>query len=171
MKTFIAVVTLLGATACHSADIANKPCQLQKLSILPADARNETYVGTSGNIEVQFRNENAPAVTDVFPDPVVTIKDGQTGQSCEIKGGTGIWSGKSVYLDADKRVLVLNEYSGATDLLAFYRPTNCERLTEMDVSNQQWEILKDSIHLGPRQFKLDSRCLTQAPSHNSTKVK
>lgn len=123
MKTFIAVVTLLGSTACHSADIANKPCQLQKLSILPADARNEIYAGMSGNIEVQFRNENAPAVTDVFPDSVVTIRDRRNGQSCEIKDGTGIWSGKSVYLDADKRVLVLNEYSGATDLLAFYRPT------------------------------------------------
>ena len=161
MKTYIAMVALLGSTACHSADMAIKPCQLQKLAIVPTDASNNTYVGVSGEIEVRFRNENAPAAADVFPDPVVTVKNRRSGYSCEIKDGAGIWSGKSVYLDADKRVLVLNEYSGASDVLAFYQPSNCKRLAEVNVSNQRWEVRNDRIRLGPQHLQLDSRCLTQ----------
>ena len=163
MKTSLAAVGLLGLTACHSANMANKPCQLQKLTIVPADAGNTTYVGASGDIEVRFRNENAPAVADVFPDPVVTVTNRRNGHSCDITDGAGVWSGKSVYLDADTRVLVLNEYSGASDVLAFYQPSNCKRLMELDVSNEQWEVDTGHIRLGSQQLRLDSRCSTQTP--------
>lgn len=166
MKLFIALVTLLGLAACHSTDVASKRCELQRLSILSTDSsRNEIYAGRSGDIEVQFRNENAPTAADVFPDPLVTINNRATGKSCDIKDGGGIWSGKSVYLDADRRILILNEYSGANDSLIFYNPMTCERLTQIDVSNKQWAILKDRIRLGQQELTLDSRCLAQALKH------
>lgn len=149
MKKFIVFWGLLGLAGCHSPQAISKDCMLQKIPVISTDpSRNEVYAGKGVAIEVQFRNENAPKPADIFPDPRVTVKNLTTAKSCDIKDGTGIWSGKSVYLDANERVLVLNEYSGSSDTLIFYDPRTCHRLAELDVSNRRWEISADRIRTG-----------------------
>ena len=162
MKSFIPLAIWLGVSACQTMPTASEPCELRRLSLVSTDPlRNEIYAGMSGDIEVQFRNENAPTAADVFPEPRVTIKNRATGKSCDITDG-GIWTGHSVYWDAGGRVLVLHEYSGSNDSLVFFNPTSCERLAQIDVSNNDWEILRDRIRVGRQQFVLDSRCVARA---------
>lgn len=149
MKKLIILLGLLGLAGCHSSPATSKNCVLQKIPVISSDpARNEVYTGKGAAIEVQFRNENAPKPADIFPDPRVTVKNITTAESCDIKDGSGIWSGKAVYLEASEHVLVLNEYSGSSDTLIFYDPKTCRRLAELDVSNRRWEIATDRIRTG-----------------------
>ena len=173
MKGFTILLGVLGLAGCHASTITSKECVLQKIPVVSADpSRNEAYVARAMTIEVRFRNENAPNPAEVFPDPLVTVKNLTTAKSCDIKDGYGIWS--SVYLDANERVLVLNGYSGASDTLYFYNPKTCDKLAELDVSGKRWEISGDRIRthqycMGDdvtscpslQEFRLDSRCLVK----------
>jgi hypothetical protein len=173
MKGFIILLGVFGLAGCHVSVIPSKDCVLQKIPVISTDPlRNETYVARAMTIEVQFRNENAPNPAEVFPDPLVTVKNITTAKSCDIKDGHGIWS--SVYLDANERVLILNAYSGASDTLYFYDPKTCHKLAELDVSNKSWEISGDRIRTGQhckdngiascrsiQELRLDSQCLVK----------
>ena len=123
---------------------------------------------------MHFRNEDAPNPAEVFPDPLVTVKNVKTAKSCDILDGSGIRSDKSVYLDTSNRMLILYQYSGSNDFLIFYDPNTCQKLTEIDVSGKSWEISGDRISthqycmgndLTPcptiQEFKLDNRCLAK----------
>ena len=175
MKGFIILLGILGLASCHASVIPSKDCALQKILVRSTDpSRNEVYVAKRQGIEVQFRNENAPKPVEVFPDPLVTVKNITAAKSCDIRDGNGIWSGKSVYFDADERALILNEYSGATDALNFYDPKTCQRLAQLDVSNKRWEISGDRIRTGEhckddgitscrsiQELRLDNHCLVK----------
>jgi len=149
MNRYLIFVGYLGLVGCHSSLAIGSDCTLSKISVTTTDpSRNEVYAGKAQTIEVQFRNENAPKTADVYPYPQVTVRNLSTAKYCDIKDGNGIWSGKSVYLDKNERVLVLNEYSGASDTLAFYDTRTCRRLSELDVSSRRWEIAEDRIRIG-----------------------
>lgn len=171
MKGFIILLGVFGLASCHASAIPSKDCVLQKIPVISSDpSRNEIYVAKRMAIEVQFRNENAPNPAEVFPDPLVAVKNLTTAKSCYIKDGHGIWS--SVYLDANEHVLILNAYSGASDTLYFYDPKTCHKLAELDVSGKSWEISGDRIRTHQycmgndvtpcpsiQEFRLDNRCL------------
>lgn len=162
-RAFIALVALPALSACQPTESTREPCELRSLSIVSTDPlRNEIYAGRGGDIEVQFRNENAPTAADVFPEPRVTIQNRATGKSCDITDG-GIWTGDSVYLDAAGRALVLHEYHTNYDSLRFFNPLSCEQLAQIDVSNQDWQVLRDRIRRGREELMLDSRCLARVP--------
>ena len=100
MKQFLIVLGVVALASCHASVIPNKECTLQKIpAISTSPSRNEIYVARGKVIEVQFRNENAPITAEVFPDPLITVKNLTSSKSCDIKDGNGIWSGKSIYLD------------------------------------------------------------------------
>jgi hypothetical protein len=169
----VVCIGLLGLAGCQAPQAAESSCDLQKISVVSTDpARNEVYVARAAGVEVQFRNENAPAPAEVFPDPRVTVRDLESARSCDIQDNGGIWSGRSVYLDTRARVLVLNAYSGSSDALIFYDPTTCQKLAELDVSGKRWEILGDRVRTGQecsgedvascktiQELSLGARCL------------
>ena len=173
MKEFIVLLGVLGLASCYTPQVVGKDCALKKIPIVSTDpSRNETYAARTVTTEVQFRNEDAPNPAEVFPEPLVTVKNLTTTKSCDIRDGSGIWS--SVYVDVNERVLVLNGYSGSRDTLYFYNPNTCQKLTELDVSGKSWEISGDRIRthqycmgndLTPcpstQEFKLDNRCLAK----------
>lgn len=170
-SVFLGLLGLLGLASCHMSQSLAKDCALQKIPIVSTDSsRNEIYAARTVTIEVQFRNEDAPNPAEVFPDPLVTVKNLTTAKSCDIKDGYGIWS--SVYLDANERALILNEYSGSSQILLFYDPKTCRKLAKLDVSGKSWEISGDRIRthqycmgddIAPcpstQEFRLDNRCL------------
>ena len=169
---------LVGLLGCQVSTIAGNECMLQRIPVKSTDPlRNEVYVARAKGIEVRFRNENAPTPAEVFPDSLVTVRNLKTAQSCEVKNGSGIWSGQSVYLDANERLLILNAYSGASDTLVFSNPKTCQGLAEVDVSNKRWEISGNSIRTGERfrgdhvdscrsirVLRLDESCSVKADS-------
>ena len=171
MKEFVGLIGLLALTGCYTPQVIGKDCALKKIPIVSTDpSRNEIYVARTATTEVQFRNEDAPNPAEVFPEPLVRVKNLKTTKSCDIKDGSGIWS--SAYLDVNERVLVLNGYSGSKDTLYFYNPATCQKLAELDVSGKSWEIFEDRIRtqqycmgndLTPcpssQEFKLNHRCL------------
>ena len=175
MKGLITLLGFLSLVSCHAMAIPDKDCVLQNIPVVSTDLlRNEVYVARKKAIEVHFRNENAPKPAEIFPDPLVTVRHLNTAKSCDIADGDGIWSGKSVYLDANEHILILNEYSGANDTLVFYDTRNCHRLDELDVSGKRWQISGDRIRTGQhcegdavtscrsiQELKLDRHCLAK----------
>lgn len=171
MKGLITLLGFLSLVSCHAMAIPDKDCVLQNIPVVSTDSlRNETYAARTTTIEVLFRNEDAPNPAKVFPDPLVTVKNLTTAKSCDIKDDYGIWS--SVYLDVNERVLILNEYSGSSEILFFYDPKTCRKLAKLDVSGKSWEIsggrirthqycMGDDVTPCPstQEFRLDNRCL------------
>ena len=124
-------------------------CNLRNIQIKSDDVLlNADYSAKSGLFNVQFRNEDAPNVVDVFPDPLVVVKNLKTASACEIVDANGIWSGKAVYVDNVNQVLLLNEYSGSTAVLILYDMTTCKRLDEINVSGSHFEVATNHIRTG-----------------------
>ena len=173
MKIFVIILGMLAAGISLASQASGKECALNKLPIRSTNpSLNKIYAGKVGSIEVRFHNENAPKPADIFPDPRVVVRNLTTAKSCYIKDGSGIWSGTAVYLDANERVLVLNEFSGSSDLLVLYDPKTCRRLAELDVSSRQWAVSADRIRTGQdchgdgvsscryiQEWMLDTHCM------------
>lgn len=178
MQRVVVMGGLFVLSACHMPVMADKACTMEHVPVVAADsARRDVYIGKSSTVLIKFHNENAPKAADVFPDSSVRVERVGAGASsaCEIKEGQGIWSGKKVYLERRAQVLLLNEYSGASDSLSFFSTQTCAKLDELDVSGRRWEVLPDRIRLGRhcrddtvascqeiQDIKLTARCLPDA---------
>jgi len=122
-------------------------CALTQVPINPIEpARNDIFVGKAATLELRFRNESARQGVDVFPEPPLTVHHSASGESCDIDGG--IWVRRSVYLSADEKILLVQEFSGSNDQLVFYDTTTCKKRSEIDVSGARWKIANNQISIG-----------------------
>jgi Tse1 toxin immunity protein Tsi1 len=122
-------------------------CFLTQLPINPiTSARKDIFVGKGKIIEVRFRNENTSQMVEVFPEPPLTVRNQLSGRSCDIDGG--VWVRQAVYLDADEKTLLVQEFSGSNDFLVFYDTTTCQKQSEIDVSGARWKISNNQISIG-----------------------
>jgi hypothetical protein len=117
-----------------------------------------------------FTNERPQEDVNAFPEPPIEIRDTATGRGCDIEDG-GIWRRDTVFLGADEQMLVVLEFSGSNDWLAFFDTTSCARVGEVDVSIARWEVGAERIKVGTscsgtevatcanqRIISLDDRC-------------
>lgn len=147
---------------------AGAHCTLNVLPIaaLAPDKRN-VYIGKRGDIEVRFINEKEGEPT-VFPEPPMTIRNLASGSHCEVDGG--IWLRSAIYLSADGKTLMAQEYSGASDQLNFYDTRTCRKTALLDVSNAKWHLDKNTLQVlrqnsKAKSFPLNHSC-TITPKKN-----
>lgn len=145
---------------------ANAQCTLNALPIVPLDpGKRDIYIGTSAAIEVRFINEKEDAEPDAFPEPPMTITQLSNGVKCAVDGG--IWLRKAVYLSADGKTLMTQEYSGSSDQLNFYDTRSCRKIGMLDVSNAKWTLDKGTLqvlsqHGKAKTIKLNQSCTITA---------
>lgn len=146
---------------CTLPLVACAHCQLNLLPIEPlAPDQRGIYVGKQGGVEVRFINEK-DGEPEAFPEPPMTIANLASGSRCEVDGG--IWLRKAIYLSADGKMLMAQEYSGSADQLNFYDTRTCRKTGVLDVSQATWHLDKGAIKVhrqtGPiKTFQLNSFC-------------
>jgi len=131
-----------------------------KISVEPLGATSKQFIADGQRIAILFQNDSDTAASDIdiFPEPPVTIRDKKKNTSCEISEG-GIWVRTEVYLTADERYILMNEYSGSGSDLISYDTSTCLKTKQLDVSGMNWRIDGDKVHLYENCFEHDpSNC-------------
>lgn len=137
------IVLGLPCTACFAA-----PCEYFRVAVDPADSGQPgMYAGSRGSIELFFRSERTEGEVDVFPEPPLRIRDKDAGKECRIEEG-GIWARGEVFLNQSGSVLMVREYSGSNDWLAFYSTSDCAKRGKVDISGARWKVELDRVLVG-----------------------
>lgn len=139
---------LLATILLHVTACAGARCRLERVPVVeaPGDPSGE-YLAKRGSIEIVFRDFGSQHPVEVFPEPPLIVRDLGTGRECRIEEG-GIWVRDAVFLSADGSTLVVKEYSGSNDWLAFYGTADCGKKAEIDLSAARWEIAGDRVRVG-----------------------
>lgn len=127
------------AAACEGA--------LAQVQIDPIEAgRTDVFTGKGRTVELNFNSDTGQADPDVFPEPPLIVRNIASGAECRITGG--IWVRRSVWLTADERGVVVEEYSGSNDRLAVYDTATCKQLSALDVSDARWQVTDGQLTTG-----------------------
>jgi len=148
MRVPLFLLPLLGAACAHSLEEA----VFHQTAVVLAQgspAQPKQFMASGKRIAILFRSDSSAAAheIDVFPEPPVIIRDKTGGASCQIMEG-GIWVRSAVYLSADERHVVLNEYSGSASDLVSYDTRTCREVKRLDVSGMRWTVEKTRLRLG-----------------------
>jgi hypothetical protein len=128
-----------GAAACEGA--------LAQVQIDPVEpGRTDVFTGKGRTVEIRFTSDTGQADPDVFPEPPLVVRNLASGAECKINGG--IWVRRSVWLTADERGVVVEEYSGSNDRLAVYDTASCKELSALDVSEARWQVADGQLTTG-----------------------
>jgi hypothetical protein len=120
-----------------------------KVIVNPLRNEPQKFVGRSDSIEIYFHHERGIENPDVdsFPEPPVEIINHTENRHCTIDNG-GIWARAEVYLSKDKRILLMNEFSGSASDLVSYDTETCQQIKRIDVSDMRWRIDGGMAHIG-----------------------
>jgi len=176
-KIWIVTCLCIVSAACSASRAA---CELSRVEVEQAQPqRHDQFVGHQGRMELVFHNEKRGGPVDAFPEPPLIVRNVDTKQECRIEEG-GIWVRGDVFLSTDGKTLMVREYSGSNDWLAFYETSNCMKVGEIDISNAKWKLRSPGIAVGQtcsgddiescqslRTESLDAAC---RPLHSSGKA-
>ena len=147
MRYGIAFCSWIFLSLIQSLDVYADSCALQHLEINPiAHDRKDTFVGKGRTLDIQFSNESKKEPIKVFPEPPIKVFHHQSGLHCEIDGG--VWLRDGVFLSNNEALLVVLEFSGASNHLKFYSTENCSQRSDLDVSGARWKIESNKITIG-----------------------
>lgn len=139
--------------ACGCA-IAAGEVAFDKIAVEPLAGTSSSdmpreFIASGKQVEVHFfsyREADSVAI-DSFPEPPVIVRDKTSSAQCEIDDG-GIWARAEVYLSADERYVLMNEFSGSGGDLVAYDTRTCKEVGRLDVSDSHWEIRGTEARLG-----------------------
>lgn len=174
-----AIIRAVAIAVCSLSSVACSvsPCRLTRLTAQPAADRPGEFIAAQGRLEVIFHSDSTTAPIEVFPEPPVIVTDTVRETECRIEEG-GIWIRDAVYVSKLGQTLMLKEYSGSNDWLAFYRTDDCVKIAEIDVSGARWAVVESRVVVGSdcsnddlascrsvRSIDLDGACRAPAGSN------
>jgi len=118
-----------------------------KVPVAPLTDDSKQFAARGQNVSVIFQSDHNMADIDSFPEPPVIVRHEKSGSSCEIVEG-GIWVRSELYLSADERYVLMNEYSGSSADLVSYDTQTCREINRFDVSGMHWDIDGRNARLG-----------------------
>ena len=140
----VACVCFLAA-GCAASRAA---CVLSRVAVEPTQGQpDDRFVGRQGRTELVFHNEKRGGSVEIFPEPPLIVRNVETKQECRIEEG-GIWTRAEVFLNSESNTLMVREYSGSNDWLAFYDTSNCAKVAGIDISKAKWALRADGIAVG-----------------------